>query len=92
MEWRMSAEPEIELLLILEERRRTGRPWMGCKALQAALLDRTGWRWGAGNLLGKKGGRALFLVRGATNSTEWSLSAAGVARARVEWVKRLKAG
>lgn len=79
----MAAEgrPEIEMLLILEERARDGRPWIGAVPLSCLLRRRANWNGGASTLISKKGGRALYQKRGEGVGTEWSLSEAGRRRA-----------
>jgi hypothetical protein len=75
----------IEMLMILSERPWAPEAqWLGSKELATLLKERVGWRWGAGNLIGRNGGRALYLSRGSTNSTEWALSEAGRKRAAIE--------
>lgn len=82
----MAAEgrPEIEMLLILEERARDGRPWIGAVPLSCLLRRRANWNGGASTLISKKGGRALYKKRGEGVGTEWSLTRAGSLRAASE--------
>lgn len=79
----------IEMLMILHE-----KSWVPARELRAALKERAGWPWGAGTLVSRTGGGALFLRRGATKNMVWGLSEVGWKRAKRErpgWrVKTLK--